>query len=107
MFTPNLELEASLRTLRKVLAQKRAARKAQTDGDLRAFDSVSDSIFSQSENPLLEQSFRAHSVLARLHELEAERQHSIFHSSELGRQESLFDSPDAHEVAAFQRALAG
>ena len=107
MFNPHLELEESLRTLRRTLAHKRAARKAQTDGDLRAFDSVSDSIFSQSENPLLEQSFRAHSVLTRLHELEIERQYSLFNSSELSPQESQFDHPDAHELAAFQRALAG
>lgn len=103
----NPELAQTLNALRRTLAEKRSARKAQTDGDLRAFDSVSDSIFSQSENPLLEQSFRANSVLARLHELELERQNSLFHNSALDKQESRFDSADAEEIAAFQRALAG
>ncbi len=100
-----LELEKTLKTLRQNLAKKRAARKAQTNSDLRAFELVSEEVAAQSENPLLEQNFRAHSVLAHLDALRLERQSSLFASSQLPKQASQFDNPSEEEWAAFQRAV--
>jgi hypothetical protein len=86
------ELQQTLHSLRNTLAKKRAARKTQTNTDICAFESVSQHLASQSENLLLEQSFRAYSVLNRLHELNIERQQSLFANSVLDKQTSLFDT---------------
>lgn len=105
------ELEATLKSLRANLAQKRAARKSQTQAELQAFDAVSKQLHTESENPLLEQSFRAYAVLERLQALELERQHSLFGVSQLSSEESLFcdsdsnTNADADELLAFQQAL--
>jgi len=102
----DLELSLTLATLRATLAEKRAARKAQTNSDLRAFEIVSEEVAAQSDNPLLEQSFRVHGVLERLNALNLERQHSLFGNSELGKQASQFDAePSEAEWLAFQQAL--
>ena len=93
-----LELEKTLKTLRQNLAKKRAARKAQTNSDLRAFELVSEEVAAQSENPLLEQNFRADSVLAHLDALRLER-HAL-HAWRLA-----FPHPGTGEPAAFEAPL--
>jgi hypothetical protein len=106
MLTANAEIEKTLTALRLTLAQRRASRKEQTDAELRAFDAVSSEITSQTDNPLLEQSFRAYAVLERLQALELERQTSAFSDSAMAEQASHFDIPDTHELQTFQHALA-
>ena len=103
--TTNLELTQTLSVLRHTLAQKRAARKTETDTHLHAFDAVSQHITVQLDNPLLEQSFRAYAVLERLRELETQGQHSAFEYSEILPQDKLLDLPDSQELQDFQRAL--
>jgi hypothetical protein len=103
--TTNLELTQTLSVLRRTLAKRRAARKTETDTHLHAFDAVSQHITAQSDNPLLEQSFRAYAVLERLRELETQGQHSTFECSEVPSQDSLLDLPNAQELQDFQRAL--
>ena len=101
----DLDLDKTLGILRATLAQKRAARKTQTNSDLRVFERISEEVATQSENPLLEQSFRVHAVLEHLNALNLERQHSLFGNSQLSKQESRFDGPSEQELLDFQKAL--
>ncbi len=107
--TASEELHHSLHTLRTTLAKKRAERKNATNSQLRALEVVSHSLAAES-NPLLDQSFRAYSVLERLNALDAERDASAFGASlfvEASPSEWNEElNPElAAELAAFQIAL--
>ena len=101
----DLELGKTLETLRATLAQKRAARKAETNSHLRAFEWMSEEVAAESENPLLEQSFHPTSTLAQPHAAGVEHQHSLFGSSQLPKQDSQFTRPDAEESKTIAKML--
>jgi len=100
--TQSEQLNKSVSAMRRALAHKRAARKIQTNTQLVAHEVVSNAL-AASENPLLEQSFRAYAVLERLDALEGQAQSSAFAHSVLDIDLTL--APESEELAAFGQAL--